>query len=142
MWHGPALDALLADLTAAEAARRPVAGAHTVWELVAHMAVWAEIAAERVEGRGLEYPDDEVDWAPMPSRISAPAWAKARERLEHAYFALATLAGGLSDTAFDTAVPGQPPNQTHTVRHMLEGVVEHGVYHGGQIALLRRALTG
>src|SRR2546426_6708392 len=33
MWHGPALADLIGDVSAEQAAARPVAGAHSIWEL-------------------------------------------------------------------------------------------------------------
>ena len=44
MWHGPALAQVLEMVTHEEAAARPIAGAHTVWEIVRHVTTWAEIA--------------------------------------------------------------------------------------------------
>ena len=43
MWHGAAVNQLLSGLSAADAACRPIAGAHTIWELVLHMAAWASV---------------------------------------------------------------------------------------------------
>jgi hypothetical protein len=90
MWHGPALLELLDGVSAEHAAARPVAAAHSIWELVLHTAVWAEIARERVHG----------GYAGSPT------------------------SDGL----------------VYSVRDLVYGVIEHGVYHGGQIALLTRAL--
>src|SRR5271169_5472946 len=39
-WHGPALLELLADVDAAAAAATPLADAHSIWELVLHVAAW------------------------------------------------------------------------------------------------------
>jgi len=53
MWHGPALGELLADVSVDEARIRPIAGAHTIWELVLHVTAWADIAraaARRAHG--------------------------------------------------------------------------------------------
>ena len=50
MWHGPALDELLKDVTAELAASRPVEGVHSIWELVLHVAAWAEISEARLRG--------------------------------------------------------------------------------------------
>ena len=47
MWHGPAIRELLVDVGPREAAARPIASAHSIWELVLHMATWAAFAAAR-----------------------------------------------------------------------------------------------
>ena len=39
-WHGTNLRGSIRGLTPAEAARRPGAGRHNVWELIVHAASW------------------------------------------------------------------------------------------------------
>ena len=36
-WHGPSVLELLAGLSASQAASHPIAGAHSIWELVLHI---------------------------------------------------------------------------------------------------------
>lgn len=134
MWHGPALDDVLADVTPAEAASRPVAGAHSIWELVLHVAVWAEVALARIGPEPLVAPEE--DWPPVPEQ-TAEHWENALERLHASYEQLARTVEGMEDTALRATVA--LPGPRHTLEVMLHGVVEHGAYHGGQIMLLRRA---
>src|SRR5438132_4786492 len=55
LWHGPVLDDALAGISAEQAAAHPVAGAHSIWEIVLHVAAWAEIARARLDGRSEEH---------------------------------------------------------------------------------------
>jgi uncharacterized damage-inducible protein DinB len=136
MWHGPALAEVLTGVDHRAAAARPIAGAHSIWELVVHTAVWAEIARERVAGRALGDPPPEDDWPRAPGgEATADAWAAAQARLSAAYQALAATAATLDDDALRAIVRGKE----YSVGTMLRGVVEHGTYHGGQVALLKRA---
>jgi uncharacterized damage-inducible protein DinB len=135
MWHGPAVAEVLAGLTPAEAAARPISGAHSAWELVLHLAAWGEIAAARLDGAMVAYPPPDVDWPPTPEHAGAEGWAAAQARLAAAYEALAARAAALPDARLAEPVPGQE----HSVGAMLDGVVEHATYHGGQLALLKRA---
>ncbi len=134
-WHGPALAELLSAVTPAQAAAHPIAGAHSIWELVLHIASWATIAEERLSGEPSNEPDDETDWPPVP-RATARAWAKALDRLAASHFSLAAAVRDLDTSALDERVPGR----IYTVRTMLHGVIEHGAYHGGQVALMTKAL--
>lgn len=136
MWHGPALAELLARFSPSEALSRPDAMIHSAWELVAHMTAWAEIAAERLEGRALEYPGAAGDWPPAPNRLDAEQWNQAIARLTAAYDSLAEAVTQLPPARLDEALPGG----SYDVATMLHGVVEHAAYHGGQVAILRRAL--
>ena len=42
-WHGPSVFETLRGVTAATAAKRPISGAHTIWELVLHLTSWERI---------------------------------------------------------------------------------------------------
>lgn len=135
MWHGPALQEALQGLTAEEAASRPLAGGHSIWELVQHIAAWAEISRERLT-QFLGEATSEQDWPPV-NDTSAAAWQATVERLEKSFSALAEAVKVLSDDELSANLPGRD----HPARAMLHGVIEHAVYHGGQIALLRKALS-
>lgn len=47
-WHGPGVADVLRGVTAAAAAARPIAGAHSIWELVLHLAAWRGARARLV----------------------------------------------------------------------------------------------
>lgn len=137
MWHGPSLAEALDGVTAEEAANRPVAGAHSIWELVLHVTGWAEVALARLTPEEPASPVD--DWPAVPDP-TPEHWEQAVERLRDSYERLAQAVEMLDDAALRT--PVSAPGPRHTVEVMLHGVIEHGTYHGGQIALLRRALVG
>ncbi len=138
MWHGAALDELLAQVSCEQAAARPIPGAHSIWEIVLHVAAWAEIALARVHGDRTGDPAPEEDWPPVPGSDPAADWQAALERLRESYRALATGTRRLDQSAIDAKVPGLD----YSVSNLLHGVIEHATYHGGQIALLKRALEG
>ena len=134
MWHGPALGELLRDVTPEMAQARPIPGAHTIWELVLHITAWAEIARARVSGQRIGDPPAHEDWPPVGA-TNGEEWTAAVERLQHSHRALATAVRDLEDAAIEAEVTGLE----YTVSNLLHGVIEHGTYHGGQIALLKRA---
>ena len=135
MWHGPALMELLVSVEADQAARRPIERAHTIWELTFHMTAWANIARQRLDGQSLDYPDVALDWPSVPAATTAAEWKAALQQLSDAYEQLAAAVRHLSDEQLHAHVAGTD----YTVETMLCGVVEHGVYHGGQIAILLKA---
>src|SRR5581483_6121092 len=134
LWHGPVLDELLRDVTAEQAAARPIRDAHSIWELVLHVAAWAEIGRARLDGRAVGDPPDELNF-PAVRDTSDAAWELARERMRESYRDLAARVRQLDEETLATRVHGLP----YTVSFMLHGIVEHGTYHGGQIALLKKA---
>ena len=137
MWHGPALMELLGTVTVAQATVRPIPSAHTIAELVLHMTAWADIAGARLRGTAPAEVTPAMDW-PSADSLDESKWHDALARLRASYDALAAQTEAMSDADLRGIVPASEPD--HTVETMLRGVVEHGVYHGGQVALLKRAL--
>ena len=137
MWHGPALMELLDGVSGQQALARPLADAHTIWEIVQHVIAWCEIARLRLDGQATGDPTPDQDWPPVTAPPADPDadWRRAVERLAASHRDLAAATRRLDDTALDTLVPGLD----YTISVLLRGIVEHGTYHGGQIALLKRA---
>jgi uncharacterized damage-inducible protein DinB len=149
MWHGPALANVLEAVPHDKAAARPIPGAHSIWEIVLHVTTWAQIARERLKGDSTGDPTAERDWPSVPESDpksgSDPAsdpdlhqWRLAIEQLGFAHRMLAADVRELTDDSLDAMVPGLE----YSVWILLHGIVEHGIYHAGQIALLKRALEG
>jgi len=136
MWHGNALAELLEGVTPDQAAARPVPGAHSIWEIVRHVTAWAEIVRARTHGQRIADPRPEEDWPPVGG-TSAAEWSAAVERLREAHRELAHDVRHLDPAAIAANVPGLD----YTVSNQLHGVIEHGTYHGGQIALLKKAIA-
>jgi uncharacterized damage-inducible protein DinB len=133
-WHGPSLRELLDGVTAARAAARPVAGAHSVWEIVLHIAAWDAAMRRRLAGERAEIYQTPLDW-PAVTDTSEPAWqqtlvqlAQARDELRQAILAL------------DEARLDEPILEgMQSVYVSLHGVVQHDLYHAGQIGVLLKA---
>lgn len=129
-WHGPSLGEILEGVGAEEASARPLPGTHTIFELVLHITAWENEAIARLRGLGRDLPDEE-DWP----RTDA-GWRDAVHRLEEVHRNLLVEMGELDDSSLDTRVQGFE----QTVYVLLHGVVQHTLYHAGQIALLKKAL--
>ena len=135
MWHGPALAQALNGVSHEQAARRPVAGAHTIWEIVLHVTAWADIARARIQGKRTGDPTPAEDWPPVGATGEAE-WHAVVERLRDSHRALARDVRHLDERAIGEKVAGLD----YTVSNLLHGVIEHGTYHGGQIVLLGKVL--
>lgn len=136
-WHGPSLLELLADVSAEQAASRPLAGAHGIWELVLHVAAWQGFAADALGGEAMptDLPE-EKDWPPVTD-ASEDAWRAAVANVAEVNRRLRDAVRTLSDDDLERIVGGRE----YTVYFLLHGVVQHGLYHAGQIALLKKALA-
>jgi heme-degrading monooxygenase HmoA/uncharacterized damage-inducible protein DinB len=131
-WHGPTLHELLDGVSAEAAAARPIAAAHTIWELVLHVTAWSDVFRRRLEGTAVEEPETgDFPAAPPPT---SHAWAKATQALFTAHAALASRVSRLSDAELAAPIPGRPFDGYFQVR----AAIRHIVYHSGQIGLLRK----
>ena len=136
-WHGPPLKSLIDGLPAEDASKHAVGGAHSVWEIVQHITAWNTIVRRELMGEVLSI-TSEQDWPPVPE-LSEAAWQKAVENLVEAHSRLRAAVQGLSEEQLEEC----PSKRTDNSRYvMLHGVVQHDLYHAGQIAVLKKALGG
>ena len=133
-WHGPSLSELLADVDAAKAAAHPVGGAHSIWELVLHLATWDRTVAGRLREWHGRDPSDSENF-PTVAATTESAWKAARESLASAHRDLEEAVSTWPDDHLGETVPNKP----YSVYVMLHGAVQHELYHAGQIALLKKA---
>jgi len=134
-WYGPALDELLRDLTPEQVTARPIPGAHNILELVLHISGWLDVLRRRLGGQRVDAPD-EGDFQRL-DRASSEAWTQTLAALHANRERLSKAIEELPESAWQDAVPGKPYN----VRFMVTAIVQHSVYHAGQIALLRKLVV-
>ena len=133
-WHGPALLELLAGISAAEAAAHPIPSAHSIWELVLHVAAWKSACKRRLEGDRAQLNNAE-DW-PDVSQINDATWQDAKDGLLRIHQQLLVAVSRLDESRLDKPIV----EDMSSVYVTLQGVVQHDLYHAGQIAILKRAL--
>lgn len=134
-WHGPSLRRLLSDVDAERAARRPVAGRHSIWELVLHIAVWDEICERRLGGELIRATTGSAEDWPAVGATGQEDWRQAGERLTRAQQRLVRAVAELPPARLDDTTPGW----SWSNYRMVHGTLHHDLYHAGQIALLKRA---
>ena len=132
-WHGPAVLELLRDVTAQQAAARPIAGVHSIWELVLHIAAWESAGRRRLEGDRAQLPDEEN--FPPVNDTSEAAWQQTVEELKNGHRKLYDAIAGLDESRLDEPIL----DGMRSVYITLHGVIQHDLYHAGQIALLKKA---
>jgi len=133
-WRCPSLRDLLGSLTAEQAAAKPIGGAPSAWEILLHTTVYEHVVRRRLDGERVEHLPDELAW-PKPAAHTPQAWLDAKLAFGEARRALRRAVAGLSDERLRETVPGR--EYTHYL--MLHGVVEHTLYHAGQIEMLMLA---
>jgi uncharacterized damage-inducible protein DinB len=134
-WHGDSLFEILQGVTATHAAARPIKNAHTIWELVLHIAAWDNAVLQRLGGVAVELSDAQN--FPQVKDASETAWRKALAEVRRVHEELVKAVSVLPDSQLDEIVPGKE-GAHYTFYYMLHGVAQHELYHAGQIALLKK----
>ena len=134
-WHGPSVLEVLEGVSAEQAAARPIAGAHSIWELVLHLCGTYGLVLRRLSGDGRQMTESE-DWPSLP--------APTAENWSHSIGALKQLNEELRQAVRNFPVErlDQPlvPEASYTAYTQFIGVTQHNLYHAGQIALLKKPL--
>jgi uncharacterized damage-inducible protein DinB len=129
-WHGPALKEILAGVTAGQAIARPLPNAHSIWELVLHIAAWENVLHKRLGGKPMDEPE-EGDF-PAVTDTSEAAWQKTLTELDDTHHRLIDTIARVTDT--QATVPGK----NYNVAYLLRTIAHHHLYHAGQIMLLKK----
>ena len=134
-WHGPAVLETLQGLTAAQAHAHPIAGAHSVWEVVLHLTYTYRVVLRRIRGDGAPIRAAE-DWPLVPHATEA-SWQEAVDALRRVNVELRDAVRAFPAGRLDEALVPDPP---YTAYVQFIGITQHDLYHAGQISLLKRAL--
>lgn len=133
-WHGAALLEILVDVHVATAIARPIRSAHSIWEIVLHLAGTQDLMLRRLRGDAAPLADEE-DWPPI-IKASDEAWLATVD----AFFAGEKR---LRDAVAGFAVErmGDPLIASgSSAYNNFHGYVQHILYHAGQMVLLKRAI--
>lgn len=125
VWAGPWSKAV-GDLTAAQAAWRPAADRHSIWQIAQHVMFWRDFQLARIKDPGVPMPPEPVlqtQWS-QPDSPTEADWQDMRGRLERSHAAMLAAAGDPS-TSLEHVLP----------------VLAHDAYHLGQVMYVR-ALQG
>lgn len=135
-WHGPGVLETLEGVTAKQASSHPLAGAHSIWELVVHIAAWEDACRRRLGGDRAELSTAE-DWPTVTDPTEA-AWATTKAALIEGHHKLRESVAFLTEARLDEPILQDMPSVYITIH----GVVQHDLYHAGQIAILKKATFG
>jgi uncharacterized damage-inducible protein DinB len=131
-WHGPAVSEVLQEVPVEQALKKSIARAHSIWQIVLHMTAWHIAITQRLEGYEVELSDEE-DW-PKVTNSNKNSWNSALNLLNESYENLLKKVSSLSEADLEKTVPGRD----HSVYFLLHGIIQHDLYHTGQIAILKK----
>lgn len=134
-FHGPALEEVLADVTAKTASAKPPGGVHTIWEIVLHVTFWQEEVHRWLQGR-CRRPAEGEDWPAVGATTDA-AWSDALRAMRSANESLRDEVMLLEESRLE-----EPIFPTMSKVYVsLHGIIQHNIYHAGQIAVLKKIVA-
>lgn len=126
-WYGPSLADLLARTSPDIAATPPAAGAHSISTLLQHILLWNDRVLDTCDSTPMPRWEPEKEWAapPIPWNELVVRWNRSRDQMEEKIrnFPVEDLAK-------------QVPGRNYPYEKLLGGIVEHAIYHSGQIAMI------
>ncbi len=130
-WYGPSLAELLAQTSPQLATTPPAPGAHSIAQLLQHLLLWNERVRNTSDTTPLPAWQAEKEWAePTISWNDLVArWNQSRDLLEERLrnFPVEDLSK-------------QVPGRSYSYETMLDGIVQHTIWHAGQIAMISSVL--
>jgi uncharacterized damage-inducible protein DinB len=132
-WHGPSMMKILNGVKSDEAVARPLKGRHTIWELVLHIIAWKKFVKRILVGEIIVVLPDEEDW-PLVKSISDVDWKQTLDELRQIHCDLVKTVSGFNKSRLFEMVPGAK----YSFYTILHGVIQHDLYHAGQIAVLKK----
>src|SRR5438128_12370633 len=104
-WHGDSVLEILKNVDAKKAAARPIKNAHSIWELVLHIAAWDDAVRRRTAGQTVNLSDKE-NFPPILDE-SESAWRSAMDHLKKTHDELVEAVSGFADDRLQEQVPGK-----------------------------------
>lgn len=140
-WYGTPIYTIIERVTFETAFEKPSRSAHNIAEIVLHMFSWTEEVMDRLNGVPAGVPVS-GDWPP-PGGPDEEKWKLWVSDFKLVNVNLVNVIRNFPADEWD-----QPINDTRgdepvtTYAELVDGFIEHQVYHAGQIALLTRIING
>lgn len=134
-WYGTPVKTILDSIPSAAVFDPPAPNVHSVAELTAHIINWRRFLLKRLEGDAEFLPDQEetFEWKTI-ARNPPDTWEALKKQLADDQQRLLRLLEQQDDALLDQPVAAKP----YTFGYLIRGVLQHDVYHLGQISFINR----
>jgi uncharacterized damage-inducible protein DinB len=137
-WYGQPAMKILQDVDAATVYKKPNETSHSLIELLYHINTWAEFTLKRLEGD--EEKDmaafEKLDWREIDTNEHTWEKAIAQFKVTHDLI-IESLA-----TKEDKFLSEKVDYREYNFRFLLHGIIQHDIYHLGQIAYVKKLFEG
>ena len=135
-WYGETVDAKLKDVSDENAFVQPFGNAHSVGELVSHMIYWRKALISRLEGDQSFSPSVESDenWIHVDT-LKKAGWKKIMDDFVQSQKKITSLLPKQTDNFLE-----EEYSKGGTFEYLIQGIIDHDVYHLGQIGLVKKLI--
>ena len=131
-WYGSDLRTATADISAADAFKRPAEGRHNIAEVALHHAYWADQSTGKLLGQPAPpFPLEGEDWFELTTATTL-SWKQIVATLDAAQQRLSQAVSEVASGA-RTSPLGEAERFDLVI-----GISEHAAYHAGQIQLIKK----
>src|SRR6185369_5860936 len=136
-WFGKSVMPLLHEVDPTIVYKKPNDNSHSLIELIYHMITWAEFTLKRIDkeedGDILEF--EKMDWRVID--FNGHTWEKAVAQFKVTNDLIIEALQAKNDDFLNEKVDYREYN----FRFLLNGLIQHNIYHAGQIAYVRKLLS-
>jgi len=138
-WYGRSVYDIIANVEAGRVYERPGNNPHSQADLLFHMLTWTEFTRDRLLGTPIEDMEAfaKMDWRRIDEHGSGDnAWAHGVEQFRKANDEILSILRNKDEAFLDERVD----YREYDFRYLLHGLIDHHVYHTGQLAYLQKTL--
>jgi uncharacterized damage-inducible protein DinB len=135
-WFGRGVFEILGEVDETKAQTKPNGTEHSLLELLWHMNTWAEFCLKQLENVSAdEIKEVEArDWQDIDPEIHS--WKKGIDELKNIHEKIIAILKTKDDPFLSELVK----ERKYNYRFMLNGLIQHNIYHLGQVAYVKKLL--
>ena len=131
-WHGPAVKEVLKGISA-EQSLRSFDDGHNIAELVFHITAWRTFLINELKGLEKYDVSEEENFIKIEN-INEQEWQNLQEKLNKSQSELLALLNDQEDSILEQRVG----KRNYNFYVLMHGVIQHDLYHLGQIIMLKK----
>ncbi len=136
-WFGRAVYTILEEVDASKVYTRPNNSEHSLIELLFHMITWAGFTLGKLDNKANAdlIQSEDLDWREIDPSIHS--WTVGLEKFRTIHEKIISILETKEDVFLSEKVEGRKFNY----RFMLNGLIQHNIYHLGQVAYVKKMLA-
>lgn len=140
-WYGTAIYQIIDNVSFEAAYEKPSGAAHNIAEILLHMISWTEEVLDRLNEKPAGVPLS-GDW-PETGVPDEQKWQMYKDDLKLVNVNLVKAIQDLPSEKWDQPIiDDRNTEPVTTYAELIDGFVQHQIYHAGQIAILNKIIVG